>query len=160
VTDPGINQWQSVSDASSNLEVSIGSPITIRLVADDNRGVKRITLSGGGTYTCSNGNLSDAKNMDLATQERLYEPDRDNYVFSRVSIQIDQTYNWTCDTDWIYVEGSMTFLGEAENYYNGIARSNLTLIPVESPVVRTPTLTLTPGSPNSIEFGNQTDTPT
>lgn len=156
VTDQGTGQTQYLPASAGTVAVSLGYPIRTVLMAYDNGGVKRITLSGEGNYTCTSGALGESRHMLYATQEHRHSPNADNNVFYRGSVEMNQTYAWSCDPGWVYAGGNVSFSGEGENFYHGMAHASITLsvLPVVIQPTHSPTQTL--GCANCLPVGAHT----
>jgi len=113
---------------SGTVHVPAGESLAINCTVEDPQGVQKISLGGGGAYTCLNGDIGQTTNFDLASDVQNLHPNANNEVLTKIFLL--KTVNpddWTCKQGYSFSGGSLTLICTGENYFGGVTTGQLTI---------------------------------
>jgi hypothetical protein len=110
-----------------SLDVPSDQPYRITLAVEDfESGVKSVTLGGEVQYACEKDGQVDNKQYGLQTQKTKPEPDPENQVPIRASLDyVVQFGKMGCKEFWTFGGGTLTLVGKAQNSAGGIDQRTL-----------------------------------
>ena len=105
-----------------SLDVPSDQAYKITLAVEDlESGVKSVTLAGEVQYACVKDGEVDKKQYGLLTQKTKPEPDPDNRVPIRASLDYVVEFGMIgCEEFWTFGGGNLTLVGKAQNSAGGI----------------------------------------
>ncbi|MFC2146648.1 hypothetical protein ACFLRT_04725 [Acidobacteriota bacterium] len=121
------NQKQEIVGNGGPIQVNPGDLFTVTCIVEDPEGVQQITLGGGGSYYCKQGDIGKVVHVDLAGKKQDLQPDSGGYVLTKIFLIINVDLNaWNCkQAGYIFTGGSLTLVGKGKNYFNGTTTVNL-----------------------------------
>ena len=134
---PPIVKWSILNKANNNkqeivgnggpIQVNPGDLFTVTCIVEDPEGVQQITLGGGGSYNCKQGDIGQVVHVDLGTKKQDLQPDSQGYVLTKIFLIMNVDLNaWKCkQAGYIFTGGSLTLVGNGKNYFNGTTTANL-----------------------------------
>jgi hypothetical protein len=128
VYDFAANTHATYGGAGGTVSSSTGQSFRVTCKAKDSGGISQITLGGGGSYGCSQGDVGSIKHMDQITDVQNLSPNASNQVLTEIFLMrnVDPD-TWTCQSGHSFTGGSLTLHCTATNYYAGTVSSSLTI---------------------------------
>ena len=134
-TTPPTLRWYVRKNGGNTLEYQgngvvagkLGDELQVTLRAYDPQGVRRISLGGGGQYTCLSGGIGQNKSYSDQTDVQNLSPSGGGQVLTKIILLRNfKSSVMSCGGGFSFVGGSHTFVGKGENYFGGVAQGSLT----------------------------------
>ena len=123
---PGNQQQEIVGNGTINQKAD--ESLTITCLALDPEGIHEITLGGGGSFSCLQGNIGQNTSVDQKTDVQTLNPDSAGNVLTQIFLIRDVDLNaWKCNPGFTFKGGSLTLIGTGENYFNGKTTATLNI---------------------------------
>jgi hypothetical protein len=96
--------------------------------ANDEGGVKTLSLGGAAVWSCSKGGIGQKKTADYVTQSQTFHPDSNGQVDQYVFLSRTVSTGWGCQSGYQFGGGSANLQGSASNYAGKQAQATLKIV--------------------------------
>jgi hypothetical protein len=104
-----------------------GDEFRVTLTAKDPEGIHKITMGGGYTRSCIDGNIGQSATGDYAGQTQTLNPDSDGKVLTSIFLINSYTPDVTCNGGFTWQGTTIGLNGSGENYFSGKTNGTLTI---------------------------------
>lgn len=107
-----------------------GDSFRVTLTATDPQGIHQIEVNGGFGGSCASVTGGDSVDSDgvFLPQTQTLEPDSHHQVLTSIFLVETMSFSQDCGTGFIWVGGSGSLQGSAENYHGGTANGIFSVV--------------------------------